>query len=297
MTHLPDPWHDGERAVQERAGVRERMAAIGPRVLRDAMPEQHRLFFASLPFLAIGSVDPGGSPWASLLAGPPGFVRAPDPRTLAVAALPAPGDPLGAALAPGAPIAVLGIELATRRRNRANGSVAAVHADGFAMRVAQSFGNCPQYIHVRELEPLAQRAGAPEPESGTLSRSAERLVSEADTFFIATARAGSGADVSHRGGPRGFVRVSHAGGATVLTFPDYRGNFFFNTLGNLHASPRAGLTFVDFTTGDALLLTGSATVLWAGPELASFAGAQRVLRFRVARGTWLPRALPFRARG
>lgn len=296
MTHPIDPWHAGERAVQTRAGVRDRMAEIGPRILRDAMPEQHRLFFAELPFLVLGSVAADGAPWASIVAGRPGFVRAPDPRTLAVGALPLKGDPLAANLAAGAPVAALGIQLETRRRNRANGRVAAVHEHGFAIHVEQSFGNCPQYIHARELEAAAPHAsGEPQREGAALSPAALRLVREADTFFIATASE-SGADVSHRGGPRGFVRASGEAGASVLTFPDYRGNFFFNTLGNLHANPRAGLLFVDFTTGDVLTLTGRTDVIWDGPELASFRAAQRLVRFIVTEGVRLPRALPLRVR-
>jgi uncharacterized protein len=289
-----DPWNPGERAVQERAGVRERMAEIGHRVIRDAMPEQHQAFFAELPFVVLGSVAADGAVWASILAGAPGFVRAQDPRTLAIAVRPGPGDPLAEHLAIGAPIAVLGIQLETRRRNRANGRVALIRDGGFAIRVEQSFGNCPQYIHVREVGPAAGAVSEPpRVESAALSAQAERLVRAADTFFIATAS--EGADVSHRGGPRGFVRVARGAGATVLTFPDYRGNFFFNTLGNLHANPRAGITFADFATGDVLMLTGDTEVIWDGAELAASEGAQRLVRFTVRRGAWLPRALPFRA--
>ena len=51
-----------------------------------------------------------------------------------------------------------------------------------------------------------------------------------------------------------------ADGADVLTVPDFTGNFVFNTLGNLVASPMAGLLFVDFTNGDVLQLTGRATI-------------------------------------
>ena len=293
---MTNPFHAGERAVQERAGMRERMAEIGPRAIRDAMPEQHRAFFAELPFVAIGSVDIAGAPWASILSGAPGFVRAPDPRTLAIQAKPAPGDPLAASLAPGAPLGVLGIQLETRRRNRANGRVAAVQRGGFTVAVEQSFGNCPQYIHVRRLSSVesADVSREPETEAAALSARAVERVRGADTFFIATAAPGEGADVSHRGGPPGFVRVTQEADGTVLAFPDYRGNFFFNTLGNLHASPRAGLTFVDFATGDVLMLTGAAEVIWDGPEPGAFPGAQRVVRLRVRAGVRLPHALGWR---
>src|SRR3546814_14766932 len=77
----------------------------------------------------------------------------------------------------------------------------------------------------------------------------------------AAATAGSGlreqgADVSHRGGRPGFVRVTEDDGRSVLTIPDFSGNQFFNTLGNIAINPRAGLLFVDFATGDLLTLTG-----------------------------------------
>ena len=234
------PWHEGEAALQSRAGVRERLEQIGPRVIRDSMPDQHRELFEKLPMLVVGSLDPRGRPWASLLVGRPGFVAAPDARTLRVSAAPARGDPLQANLARDAPIALLGIELATRRRNRANGSVASVDDGGFAVQVRQSYGNCPQYIQVRVPAPVASRETArmaePAAEGRALSARAATLLGRADTFFIATAAANArggdaahGCDVSHRGGNPGFVRVAREHDASELYWPDFRGNFFFNS--------------------------------------------------------------------
>ncbi|KYF70972.1 hypothetical protein [Sorangium cellulosum] len=59
-------------------------------------------------------------------------------------------------------------------------------------------------------------------------------------------------------------------------------------------NPRAGLLFVDFASGGLLSLTGEAEVVWNGPELSAFAGAQRLLRFRVAEGVWIEDAVPLR---
>ena len=102
-------------------------------------------------------------------------------------------------------------------------------------------------------------------------------------------------DVSHRGGRPGFVRVGEdTHGRTVLTLPDFRGNNLFNTLGNIQAHPHAGLLVADPATGDLLQLTGDAQVVWDGPELASFAGAQRLVRIVVAEALWQPDALPLR---
>ena len=42
----------------------------------------------------------------------------------------------------------------------------------------------------------------------------------------------------------------------TLTVPDYRGNRYFNTLGNMLAWPRAAILVPDFETGDLLHLQG-----------------------------------------
>ena len=60
----PPTFHEGERAVQQRVGpdIRERLEQLGPRVIRDAMPEQHRESFAQLPFVIPGTVHHTGQP-------------------------------------------------------------------------------------------------------------------------------------------------------------------------------------------------------------------------------------------
>jgi len=300
------PFHAGEIAVQQRAGVRERIAEIGPRVVRDFMPEQHRELFGKLPTLWVGSLDDDGRPWASLLVGEPGFVAAPDARHLRIAARPGFGDPLAAALVPGAPLGLLGLEPATRRRNRMNGTVVAVERDAFTVAVDQSFGNCPQYIQARALHWAEAPAAYADPRpvvalGARLDAPAQRLVEGSDTFFVASAsaqaRGGAGAegvDVSHRGGKPGFVRVDTVGAASVLTIPDFRGNAMFQTLGNLVARPVAGLVFVDPVRGDLLQLTGRAEIVWDGAELAAFAGAQRLWRVTVVQGRFVAGGVPLR---
>lgn len=303
----PDgPNHEGEAALQERAGVRTRADANGRRAVRDFMPDQHRAFFAALPFLVVGSLDAGDRPWASILAGRPGFLGSPDPRTLTIDAVPAFGDPLGSALAAGAPLGLLGIQPETRRRNRMNGTVAAVSEGRVTVRVGQSFGNCPQYIQARAPRLLADPASVADPRpvhrgGAALSDRDRRLIGAADTFFIATAAPGArsgdpvrGVDVSHRGGRPGFVRVTEADGASVLTAPDFLGNFFFNTFGNIALNPATGLLFVDFASGDVLMLSGEAEVVWDGPEVAAFAGAERLLRFRLRESLRIEAAVPLR---
>ena len=155
------PFHEGEREVQSRVGVRETVAGTSARMIRDFMPEQHREFFRQLPFLIVGSVDARGQPWASVLANPPGFIDSPDPRRLTVRARPLAADPFAQVLAAGASVGLLGIEPHTRRRNRLNGIVGEVTDQGFSVDVRQSFGNCPKYIQARKPEYVGGAAGAP----------------------------------------------------------------------------------------------------------------------------------------
>lgn len=300
------PFHAGELAVQSRVGVQEQIDQIGRRIIRDHMPDQHRQFFATLPTLFVGSLDARRRPWASMLVGRPGFISSPDDRTLHVAAAPGFGDPLREHLVAGAALGLLGIEPATRRRNRLNGAVTTVDDGGFSVRVDQSFGNCPKYIQARAPHWVAEpadfaRARPLRREGAVLEAAARALIARADTFFLASAAArtgtdqrADGVDVSHRGGKPGFVRVRADAGRTLLTVPDFVGNFMFNTLGNLAVHPYAGLLFADPDSGDLLQLTGHAAIVWDGPELELFTGAQRLLQVSVDEGLWIPAALPLR---
>jgi predicted pyridoxine 5'-phosphate oxidase superfamily flavin-nucleotide-binding protein len=297
------PFHSGEQALQARAGVRERMERAGRISIRKFMLDQHREFFEELPWVLVSSLDSQGRPWASALVGVPGFMHSPDARALEISASIPFGDPLRANLSVGAAVGLLGIQLETRRRNRMNGTVTRLDANGFAVRVEQSFGNCPQYIQARSPELAAEPSTvanerAVAHEGAMLSTRASALIERSDTFFIASRSAtlhqhgGDGVDISHRGGKPGFVRVDNDATSTVLTIPDFRGNSFFNTFGNLALDARAALLFIDFETGDVLTITGTAEVIWEGVELESFAGAERLLRFRVSEGLMIDKAVP-----
>ena len=180
-SHAESPFHEGEQQVQARIGVRERVEQMGRNLVRDFMPDEHRAFFEDLPFMAVGSVDAVGALWASLLVGAPGFVQAPGARRLRIEAQPLPGDPLASNLRAGAPLGLLGLELATRRRNRANGRVLEWEAGNLEIGVEQSFGNCKQYIQSRAgVFAAPQMLAAPAAESAELSLTAVQLLQRTD---------------------------------------------------------------------------------------------------------------------
>jgi ferredoxin-NADP reductase/predicted pyridoxine 5'-phosphate oxidase superfamily flavin-nucleotide-binding protein len=289
------PWHAGERQLQEHVGVAERMEAFGRKVIRSELPDQHRQFYRQLPFMLYGAVDSDGNPWASILEGAPGFAHSPAPSRLQLDSLPDASDP--AQLQTGAAIGLLGIELHTRRRNRINGRVGAMTTRGFEVAVQQSFGNCPQYIQLRQFRsvPLAAASTRLVERRDGLDDAARAMIREADTFFVASYVDVDGqrsVDVSHRGGQAGFVRIE----GNRLTIPDFAGNLHFNTLGNLLLNPRAGLLFIDFTSGDLLHLSGRTELILDGPQIEAFQGAERLWTFEVEKMVRRPAALGLRWR-
>jgi len=300
-SHTESPFHKGEQEVQERLGLREKLESFGRRVIRDYMPDQHREFYGMLPFVLLGTVDDQGRPWASLVAGRPGFITSPDPRKLDIGARPLFGDPLNTTLKPGGNVGILGIEPLTRRRNRLTGRVDSVRPDGFVVAIDQSFGNCPQYIQTRTIEALPQidavEAERPIDRSDRFDERTGALIERSDTLFIATAYLGrrdsvsQGADVSHRGGKPGFVRVEDD---RSFVFPDFSGNNHFNTVGNILLNPKAGFLFVDFEAGDLVYLTGEVEIIWEGAEVQAFAGAERLIRFRAKDVIRVEGSLPLR---
>ncbi len=301
MDCADDVFHRGEQALQREAGTRERLLQAGPRIVASRVHASHREFFARLPFVVVGAADEGGQPWASLLfgEGPDGLVDSPDDTTLRLRALPPVADPLRTLLRPRSWVGLLGIELPTRRRNRANGRVVDIDERGLTVRVEQSFGNCPKYIQSRERVD-AWEVSAPKSarEDVRLDAEAARRVRGADTLFIASRAAeglaGGGADVSHRGGLPGFVRVADDGRS--LAWSELPGNGYFNTLGNLLLEPRAGLVFPDFASGDLLHVAGRARIVGDAAVAGRVDGAQPAVVLDIERVVWRPAAMPLRWR-
>ncbi len=250
------------------------------KLIRDAMPDQHRAFFASLRFIVLSALDINGQPWPFIRVGSRQFVNSPTETTLTIESTALAGEPPELQLKQGDKISVLGIELETRRRNRMNGTIAESADEGITITVDQSFGNCPRYIHQRE--PVEIAVEKMEAVSDTqLSATDITHIRTSDIFFIASRapKTGddwrAGVDVNHRGGQKGFVKVLDD--QTVI-FPDYDGNNFFNTFGNILLDARIGMLFPDFETGNVISLAGHAELVMDDPARRAEYGSARYVR-------------------
>jgi len=278
------------------------MAEFGDKILRPFMPQQHRDFYETLPMFFVGSEDAAGDMWASVLYGAPGFIQSPTRTTLNIQADFAQADPLSNALTPNKHVALLGIELPTRRRNRANGRIARNKSGQIAFELEQSFGNCPKYIQPRFIFDSKAKVDPVEQSFTAFDTQIAEMVQSLDTFFIASRSVGKtatnteadgGFDISHRGGPAGFVQVINE---STLVFPDFAGNNFFNTFGNIALDPQVGLLFVDFANGHHIYLTGTAEVFWRQDGPLSFEGVEREVRFTLKLGKLVKNISPYRWR-
>jgi predicted pyridoxine 5'-phosphate oxidase superfamily flavin-nucleotide-binding protein len=256
-------FHDGELAVQRRAGVRDEAARLAPMLAPAELRGGLAAFLADRTFAVLAARDRAGRLWASPLTGAPGFLAVTSPTTLQVTAAPPAGDPLHG-LSAGQQAGLIAIEFAARRRVRLNGTLTEAGQGRLVLDVEQAYGNCPQYIQQRLLarDDAGQAADQDQARHGTALDAADAgLIGRADTFFLGTAHPERGADASHRGGPPGFVRVE----GNQLWWPDYPGNNMFNSFGNLAVNPEAALLFIDFAAGGTLHLSGTASVEWSQP--------------------------------
>ncbi len=236
-------FHEGELAVQQRAGVRDLASRLSGML---GTPNLAAGFLAERDLAVLTARDHDGGLWSSPLLAPPGFLRVEGAAVRVGASLPD-GDPLAGL--PDGPAGLVAIDFATRRRMRINGTLT-----GDLLQVDQAYGNCPQFIQQRRVTPAVG------PTRWSTEFDAD-LVRRADTFFLGTTHPTRGVDSSHRGGPVGFVRVD----GDDLWWPDYHGNNMFNSLGNLAADDEASLLFLDFGTGETLRLSGNARVEWTAP--------------------------------
>ena len=270
-------FHEGELAVQERVGVSRQASRVGASI-HPNIPPLAQDFLEQQPYVFAGSIDKKGRVCASILVGEVGFLQVLSDRTIRIDS-PATDNLLFENLKTDDRIGLLAIEFETRRRMRANGR-ARIADDSIIVQTDEVFSNCPKYIQARFWE----RESNPENEKQSAQSFAELtekqtgFIEAADTFIIASAHESRGADVSHRGGNPGFVRVLNN---KKLLFPDYSGNMMFQTLGNLQLNPNCGLLFYDFSNGWILQLTGKAKIVWDDERIKQFAGAERLVEFEL----------------
>lgn len=268
-------FHPGELLIQSRQGVSGLAATRGRAMIRGDLDERSQSLFRSASFAAVGARDELGRPWATVLSGEPGFIDTPTARRLSLDAKLGDSDPLSRALAKVAEVALLAIDPENGRRVRANGfgerrrvgpnQGGVAPQPHFDVAVMQVFSNCQRFVELREIR-IDQATTAHSHQVRSLTAPELSFLKESKFLFLTTGHGQSrtdgacGMDISHRGGPAGFVEIEDA---SHLSFPDFPGNALYSSIGNLIQDPRAGLAFIDESSGDIFHTTGEIRIVWS----------------------------------
>jgi predicted pyridoxine 5'-phosphate oxidase superfamily flavin-nucleotide-binding protein len=157
-------YHESQRALQDRFDTRRLADRIEQVILRDQLTPEDRAFLERQVLFFLATADAEGRPNCSYKGGDPGFVRAPDERTVAFPSYDGNGMYLSAGNVLANPhVGLLFIDFERPKRLRVNG-VAEVREDDelraafpgaqfvVRVRVREVFDNCPRYIHRYRLE-------------------------------------------------------------------------------------------------------------------------------------------------
>ncbi|KAF2274950.1 oxidoreductase-like protein [Westerdykella ornata] len=314
------PWNEGEERMQQLMHVPERGNPTATTLTPQAMYLLQRA-----PLLAIGTLDSQERPWTTLWGGQTGFSEHLGGKMIGTRTLvDGEKDPVVQALAGGATtngemiqgndkmVSGLTIDLMMRKRVKLFGRVLAaslgeakVQVEGdeqqqdgvpraqhqlqLVTNIEQSLGNCPKYLNQYELKPTLVTSKLTS-QSPSLSAEAKTLISQADMFFLTTSTP-TDMDTNHRGGPAGFVRILSD---TEIVYPEYSGNRFYQSLGNLQINPRIGLVFPNYDTGDVLYMTGTAEVLVLDDAAKLLPGSNLAVKITTEEVRYVASGLPFR---
>lgn len=102
-----------------------------------------------------------------------------------------------------------------------------------------------------------------------------KFIAASDFFFLSTVDRHGYPTVSYKGGFPGFVQMPDD---RTLRFPVYDGNGMFLSAGNIAATGKVGLLFIDFTQPRRLRLQGTANLVTNTALLADYPEAQMLVQ-------------------
>ncbi len=104
------------------------------------------------------------------------------------------------------------------------------------------------------------------------------FIESRDFFFLSTVSERGEPTVSHKGGGVGLVTVVDP---KTLIFPSYDGNGMFMSMGNIAATAKIGMLFMDFESPHRIRVQATATVSGNDPLITVYPGAQLLVRAHV----------------
>ena len=104
------------------------------------------------------------------------------------------------------------------------------------------------------------------------------FISSRDYFFLSTVNDEGEPTVSYKGGN---VGVAHVVDEKTIVFPSYNGNGMYFSTGNISATGKVGLLFIDMCTPHRIRVQGSAALSQNEEHMSRFPGAEFVIEVAV----------------
>lgn len=243
----PLQYHEGQRDVQREANstkAAERLTTwVGPVVE----------YATGADLIVLAALDEQQALHVAALSGPPPLVSAAERDD--VITIDAPRELLSL-LPERAPWGGIVINPASARRSRVAGMPAA-HDGAVRLTCPVAFTNCRKYILASRSTGTHTHVGPTHTAECPLDEAwVARTVANGEMAFLVSVTDAGVADVSHRGGPPGFLRFDAT--ARSIAWTEYLGDGMFVSVGNLRANARFALLVLDLDSGDALRLSGQA---------------------------------------
>lgn len=249
-------YHDGEKYIQEQMGVTAKANSLSSMIHND-IPIAAAQFLATLDFCVITFSINNKELHNSIVFGFESFIKILNTKEMLIDLENKSFIPKDIYENEKISIGFIGLDFENRMRIRINGT-GKIEDNKLHLYINEVYSNCPKYINDREtIGKLDFLNDSNLTKYTTLENDCKKILSHADTFFLSSIHENNGADISHKGGEKGFLRVISP---KILEFEDFQGNNMYNTLGNIHINPNVSIILIDFTSNDILHITGIATI-------------------------------------
>jgi predicted pyridoxine 5'-phosphate oxidase superfamily flavin-nucleotide-binding protein len=244
---MPIVYHAGQIEVQEEANSRPAATLLAERM--GSRNERNLAFYARADLVVYAAANETVGLRFGAVSGPAGLLTAIDERSLSL-----PGAM--ARMAPGTKLGAMAIDLEAGSRARFNG-VIEVRGDGKVLSTREEFVNCRKYIAPSEALDRREHSGPQAREDiAANDEGLVRALGSVETAFVASVDPSGQPEVSHKGGPPGFLNYDPVAGR--LEWIELIGNGCFRTAGNVRATRAITVAALDLVSGDAYQLTGRA---------------------------------------
>jgi hypothetical protein len=238
-------YHAGQVEVQSEANSRPAAEMLAERT--SGRSERVLSFYAAADLVVLATADPAGLLRFTALSGDAPLVSPSDAETLLL-------HEGASGLRDGAQAGAIAIDLRERRRARANGTIR-VEGSSVYLRASEELINCRKYIAPSVALEAGFRCGPASREPISLDDAAFRgVLGKVETAFLASVSPEGRPDVSHKGGPAGFLVFDPGSG--LLTWPELIGNGMFKSAGNVRATGTVSVLALDLESGDGYELCG-----------------------------------------